>query len=107
MLGYIETMPTPILLTRLTLGTLAVVFAFAAGRMGIRVRLGTARMSQLATWMFRVLGALLAALWVSWRDPVAVGVVIGVVISAAWGAWLESRPKAVPEDLSAIIFPKE
>src|SRR6266540_3176520 len=100
-------MPTSILITRLTLGALAVAFAFATGRMGMRVYRGTARMPQLATWMFRVLAAMLAALWVSWHDRVALGVVIGVVIAAALGAWLESRPKHDDEDLSSLIFPKE
>lgn len=106
-LGYIENMPTSILITRLTLGALAVVFAYATGRMGMRVYRGTARMPQLATWMFRVLAAMLAALWVSWHDIVAFGVVIGVLISAGMGAWLESRPKQEEEDLSSLIFPKE
>ncbi len=106
-LGYIEGMPTSILITRLTLGALAVAFAYATGRMGLRVYRGTARMPQLATWMFRVLAAMLAALWVSWRDYVAIGVVICVLISAAVGAWMESRPKQNEEDLSSLIFPKE
>jgi hypothetical protein len=100
-------MPMSLTMARIVLGVLAVGFAFLAGRAGWRVYNGTARMSRAVGWSFRTLAALLGTLWSGRTDRISATVLALSLGAAALGAYLESRPRKEPEDLSSQIVPKD
>ncbi len=97
-------MAVPLEFLRGVLGLLCVSFGHMAGRSAVRVRKGEQRVSKLYGWIIR---ATITALAVAWRhglDGVTVMVLAAAVVSAAAGAWIESRPRKPEEDLSKELF---
>jgi hypothetical protein len=105
-LSYIENMPASFATIRAILGFLAVGFAFLLGRSAFRVYRG-ARPTLVISWGFRTVAALAGVFWASRTDPIAIAAAALTLLSAGLGCYYQSRPKAEPEDLSALIVPKD
>jgi hypothetical protein len=87
------------------LGVLGVFFAYLAGRSGVHVRKGKAKLSGFYGWVLR---AAACAIVVSVRHPLGVlDVAVWVAIAAAFacGWWIATRERP-QEDLTEAMFPK-
>jgi hypothetical protein len=84
-------------LLRVALGLLAIFFAYALGRVLIRLRSQGQPMTKALTWVLRATVALLAIFWTRGFDAVGMGILGLVILSLASGIYMESRPRRTEE----------
>jgi hypothetical protein len=98
-------MPLQFHIIRITLGILAVAFAFQFARVLMRIYLRGLPANRAVSWGLRTAASLAGALWVRQTDLTAILILIHFVIALGVGAYLELRPKQ-EEDLTQKMFPK-
>lgn len=84
-------------LLRVALGVLAIFFAYALGRVLIRLHSQGQPMTKALTWVLRTMAALLAIFWTRGFDAVGIGTLGLVILSLAGGIYVESRPRPTEE----------
>ena len=82
---------------RVALGVLAIFFAYALGRVAMRLRSQGQPMTKALTWVLRTAVALLAIFWTRGADAVAIAALGLAVLSFFGGIYMEIRPRRTEE----------
>ena len=83
----------PIQLLRVALGILAVAFAFALGRVGVRLHRNGQPFAKALTWVLRITLCVFAVFWRWGFDATSIATLALVAAGLALGAFMERRPR--------------
>ena len=87
----------PIQFLRVGLGILAVLFAWALGRLAIRLRRQKQPYRKALTWVLRTAVCVFGVLWQWGFDATSLATLAGVAAGMGLGSYLEWRPRHVEE----------
>jgi TctA family transporter len=83
----------PIQLLRVALAALAVVFAYALGRVGVRLHRNKQPYTKALTWVLRTTLCVFAVFWRRGFDATSIATLALVAVSLALGVFMEQRPR--------------
>jgi hypothetical protein len=83
----------PIQLLRVALAMLAVAFAFALGRVGVRLYRTGQPFTKALTWVLRITLCVFAVFWRRGFDATSIVTLALVAAGLALGAFMEQRPR--------------
>jgi hypothetical protein len=84
-------------------GLLGMFFAYALGRMWVRLRRNGQPVAKAVTWVLRTAVAVFAVVYVGGFDGLAIALLALIALALAAGAYMETRPRRVEE---VHLFPK-
>ena len=83
----------PIQLLRVALAVLAVAFAFALGRMAVRLHRNGQPFTKALTWVLRIALCVFAVFWRRGFDATSIATLALVAAGVSLGVFMEQRPR--------------